>query len=167
MLIRRPADVVFEAFVDPAITSQFWFSAGSERLDAGKRVRWDWEMYGVGTDVDVIALEPNRRILVEWDVPADPTSVEWIFEPQADRHTLVSIRNWGFSGTPDETLAKALDAQGGFSFVLAGLKAYLEHGIALNLVADHAPAALVESWRRRLNVRADKAGEDTPAAQDE
>ena len=28
---------------------------------------------------------------------------------------------------------------GGFSLVLAGLKALLEHGIQLNLVADHFP----------------------------
>jgi len=30
---------------------------------------------------------------------------------------------------------------GRFSLVLAGLKAWLEHGIELNLVADHAPDA--------------------------
>jgi len=44
MLIRRPADAVFEAFVDPAITARFWFSKGSGRREEGARVRWDWEM---------------------------------------------------------------------------------------------------------------------------
>jgi uncharacterized protein (DUF2249 family) len=33
---------------------------------------------------------------------------------------------------------------GGFTMVLAGLKALLEHGIELNLVADHFPNALVD-----------------------
>ncbi|MBC7990984.1 MAG: polyketide cyclase, partial [Luteimonas sp.] len=28
MLIRRPVAEVFEAFVDPAITSRFWFTRG-------------------------------------------------------------------------------------------------------------------------------------------
>jgi uncharacterized protein YndB with AHSA1/START domain len=49
MLIRRPVRVVFEAFVDPAVTSRFGFSRGSGKLEVDRQVRWDWEMYGVGT----------------------------------------------------------------------------------------------------------------------
>lgn len=41
MLIRKPVAQVFEALVDPAVTSRFWFSKGSGRLEAGKQVRWD------------------------------------------------------------------------------------------------------------------------------
>lgn len=44
MLIRRPVANVFAAFVDPAITSKFWFTHGSDRLETGKQVQWDWEM---------------------------------------------------------------------------------------------------------------------------
>ena len=51
MLIRRPVAEVFEAFVDPAVTTKFWFTKSSGRLEAGKRVRWDWEMYGVGDEL--------------------------------------------------------------------------------------------------------------------
>ncbi|SCW51537.1 hypothetical protein SAMN04487970_1011142 [Paenibacillus tianmuensis] len=47
MLIRRPVEEVFEAFVEPAVTMRFWFTKSSGRLETGKRVRWDWEMYGV------------------------------------------------------------------------------------------------------------------------
>jgi hypothetical protein len=32
---------VFEAFVNPDITTQFWFTKGSGRLEAGKQVQWD------------------------------------------------------------------------------------------------------------------------------
>jgi hypothetical protein len=39
----------------------------------------------------------------------------------------------------DDMVAKAIDSQGGFAMVLAGLKALLEHKGALNLVADHYP----------------------------
>ena len=147
MLIRRPVATVFEAFVDPAITSRFWFSKGSGRLETGKRIRWDWEMYGAFTHVDVKAIEPNTRILVEWNGPENPTSVEWTFEPKGDGRTFVTVENRGFRGDPDQIVAAALDAKGGFSFVLASLKALLEHGIELNLVLDHNPDALVEAWR--------------------
>lgn len=57
MFIRRPVAEVFEAFVDPAITSRFWFSKGSGRLKPGARVRWDWEMYGAGSWVNVREFE--------------------------------------------------------------------------------------------------------------
>jgi uncharacterized protein YndB with AHSA1/START domain len=36
MLIRRPVAEVFEAFVDPEVTRNFWFTRGSSRLEAGK-----------------------------------------------------------------------------------------------------------------------------------
>lgn len=138
MLIRKPADEVYAAFVDPAITTNFWFTKSSGPLQPGASIRWDWEMYGVGTDVRVIALEPSQRILIEWDDP--PTPVEWLFQARPDGTTLVKITASGFAGTPEEIMAKAVDSKGGFSMVLAGLKAYLEHGIRLNLVADHHPA---------------------------
>jgi uncharacterized protein YndB with AHSA1/START domain len=146
MLVRRPAAEVFEAFADPAVTSRFWFSKGSGRLEAGRQVRWDWEMYGVFAVVDVKAVEENRRILIEWNGPDNPSSVEWTFEPRGEDRTFVTVRNWGFHGEPDAMVAEALDSTGGFSFVLAGLKAFLEHGIELNLIADHAPDALVAGW---------------------
>ena len=44
MLIRRPVAEVFEAFIDPNVTSRFWFSKSSGRLVAGQRIRWDWDM---------------------------------------------------------------------------------------------------------------------------
>lgn len=137
MLIRRPVAEVFEAFVNPEITTKFWFTKASGRLELGKSVRWEWEMYGVGTDVNVKVLKPNERILIEWDEP--PCPVEWKFEPRGDNATLVKISNSGFSGSDDEIVAQAIDAKGGFSFVFAGLKAWLEHGVALNLVRDHLP----------------------------
>jgi len=149
MLIRRPAAEVFDAFVDPAVITRFWFSKGSARLEAGRRVRWDWEMYGVSAEIEVVAVEENRRILIEWNGPDNPSFVEWTFEPRGENRTFVTVRNWGFRGDPDAVVAEALDSTGGFSFLLAGLKAFLEHGIELNLVADHAPDSLVEGWESR------------------
>ena len=145
MLIRKPPAEVFEAFADPAVTTKFWFSRGCGRLVPGATVRWDWEMYGVGTDVVVKAVEPGRRILIEWDDPEERTPVEWLFEPRGETHTLVTITNSGFHGSGDEQVAKALDSMGGFSLVLAGAKAWLEHGLALNLVPDRHPDAIVKA----------------------
>lgn len=139
MLIRKPVAEVFAAFVDPAITTTFWFTRSSGRLEPGARVRWEWEMYGAVAKVDVKEVDPDRRILVEWGDEGAMTTVEWTFAPRPDGTTLVRITNSGFTGDGDAVAAQALDAAGGFALVLAGLKAWLEHGIALNLVADRFP----------------------------
>jgi len=139
MLIRRPVAEVFEAFVDPAVTSRFWFTRGSGRLKEGAVVTWSWEMYGASAEVRVKALEINRRILIEW-----PTPVEWLFEPRGDSATFVTIVARGSGGDDDQRVAQAIDLMGGFSFTLAGCKAWLEHGIELNIVADHNPDAHVK-----------------------
>jgi uncharacterized protein YndB with AHSA1/START domain len=143
MLIRRSAAEVFEAFIDPAITTQFWFTKSSGRLDAGMPVVWTWEMYGAEARVIVKAIEPNRRILIHWGDESGMTEVEWWFAEQSGG-TIVTITNTGFKGDDDSIVAQAVDSSQGFTMVLCGLKALLEHGIRLNLIADKAPEAHVK-----------------------
>lgn len=146
MLIRKPAAQVFEAFINPEITSKFWFTKSSGRLTPGAHLQWDWEMYGASAQVDVKAIEENRRILIEWN---DGETVEWLFTERAADQTYVTITNKGFSGNQDEIVQKALDGVGGFTTVLCGLKAYLEHNIELNLIADKYPDAVVADYAAR------------------
>jgi uncharacterized protein YndB with AHSA1/START domain len=139
MLIRRPVAEVFEAFIDPAVTSKFWFSRSSGRLEPGKQIRWHWDMYNFSVEVAVKSVEPNKRILIEWPAYGSPSTIEWTFTPRDDGTTFVSITNSGFSGEADEVAKQAIDATEGFAFVLAGLKALLEHNVRLNLVPDRFP----------------------------
>ena len=139
MLIRRPIDEVFEAFVNPDITTQFWFTKGSGRLATGKQMQWEWEMYDISIPVTAIAIEPNARILIEWPGYGAPTNVEWTFEPLPDGTTFVRIKESGFVGTGDELVNQVTGSTQGFSLVLAGAKAFLEHNVKLNLVADRFP----------------------------
>ena len=142
MLIRRSTPECFEAFVNPEITKRFWFTKSTGRLEAGKRVVWTWEMYGHSIDVNVKEIEPDRRILIEWGNYGSMTEVEWIFEPYEDDNTYVTITNSGFQGDGDKVVNDALDSMGGFTWVLAGLKALLEHNIELNAIADAFPEGL-------------------------
>lgn len=141
MLIRKPPAVVFNAFIDPEITKNFWFTNGSATLEQGMQVEWTWQMYGFSVQVDVKEIEPDERILVEWGTPEDRTSIEWTFAPHENHSTYVSITNSGFKGDADSVVAKALDSCGGFTTVLDGAKAWLEHGINLNLILDKFPKA--------------------------
>lgn len=142
MLIRKSASHVFNAFVDPAITTHFWFTKSSGKLEAGKRVRWEWEMYGAADDVDVQAVEPNSRIIFEWSFPKS-NLVDMTFTPHA-KGTVVAVVNSGLRG--DDVIAEALDLTQGWNLVLAAAKAWLEHGIELNIVADKAPDHNIKGW---------------------
>jgi uncharacterized protein YndB with AHSA1/START domain len=68
MLIRRPVSEVFEAIVNPEITTKFWFTRSSGRLEVGTPIRWDWEMYDVSIRVTATVIDPNRRVVygVAW-----------------------------------------------------------------------------------------------------
>lgn len=142
MLVRRPPAEVFEAFVNPEVTVKFWFTDSSGPLEEGKHVTWRWSMYDAKTEVDVKELEKDKRILIEWDGYKGRESVEWTFSPYNDRATYVLVACAGFSGSADEIVEQALDSKGGFTWLLAGAKAYLEHGVELNLAADAHPKGL-------------------------
>lgn len=142
MRIRKPVAQVFNAFIDPEVTRNFWFTKGSDELRAGKKVTWEWEMYDVSTEVVVEEIIENERILVKWGSPF--TTVDFQFKELSDGSTYVTISNYGFNKSGEELLAEINDSTGGFTTVLDGLKAYLEHGINLNLIEDKFPREAIE-----------------------
>jgi uncharacterized protein YndB with AHSA1/START domain len=137
MMIRKPVAIVFQAFIDPLVTTKFWFTKSSGRLETGKTILWEWEMYGVSTKVFVKEIIPNQKIATEWGDP--PTSVDYEFTALTDDTTYVVIKNYGFNLSGEELIQAIKNNTGGFTIVLDGMKAYLEHGIRLNLVADKFP----------------------------
>ena len=101
-------------------------------------------MYGVSAPVTAKTIEANKRIVIEWPGYSNLTTVEWTFTSQKDGTTFVSITEAGFSGDGDELVKQVTDSTQGFTLVLAGLKAFLEHNVQLNLVADRFPQGLEE-----------------------
>jgi uncharacterized protein YndB with AHSA1/START domain len=142
MLIREPAERVFDAFIDPRVTANFWFTKGSGPLEPGKQVTWRWDMYDLAVGVTVKAIEAQKRILIEWSSKGSaPTTVEWRFTARSDG-TYVSVTNEGFTGDPESLVEQVRTATEGFALVLAGAKAFLEHGLRLNLIGDRHPDGL-------------------------
>jgi uncharacterized protein YndB with AHSA1/START domain len=139
MLIRKPAADVFEAFVNPAITTKFWFTKGSGRLEVGKHIAWEWEMYDASTDVVAKTIERDRRIVIEWDGYSGRTTVEWKFAALAADATFVTVTESGWTGSGDDLVRFVADSTQGFTWTLAGLKAYMEHNLRLNVVSDRFP----------------------------
>ena len=142
MLIRKPVAEVFEAIVNPDITTNFWFTRSSGRLAVGRPIRWDWEMYDASIEVTAKSIDINRRIVIEWPGYSGPTTVEWRFELLDDGHTFVRVTESGFTGSGDELVKYVADSTQGFALMLAGMKAFIEHGVRLNLVGDRYPRGI-------------------------
>lgn len=137
MLIRKPVEDVFEAFINPEVTTNFWFTKSTGRLEEGKIITWEWEMYGVKNVVKVHQIIPNQLIRTEWGDPS--VNVDYEFKTM-ENGTLVVIKSYGFSQTGEDLLKIINDNTGGFTTVLDGCKAYLEHGINLRLIEDKFPS---------------------------
>jgi uncharacterized protein YndB with AHSA1/START domain len=132
MLIRRAPEDVFEAFADPAITTRFWFTKSSGRLEPGATVRWEWEMYGASADVAVEEIEPGRLIRFDWGA-----KVRFTFTPH-ELGTYVEVTESGFGDDVERVAAST----GGFTLALAAAKAWLEHDIVLRVVRDRFPEGI-------------------------
>jgi uncharacterized protein YndB with AHSA1/START domain len=144
MLIRKPIDEVFEAFINPEITTKFWFTKSSGKLEEGKETEWTWKMYNHSISVRTKIIDVNKKIVIEWGNSDEISTVEWTFKNLGEIGTFVSIVNTGFQGETEKIIPQIRDSTEGFTLVLAGLKAYLEHNIELNLILDRFPKELNE-----------------------
>ncbi len=138
-LVRTSPSLVYEAFVDAGTMSKFWFTRRDDGLKAGETVSWfigeDKEAFAI--KVRVIELKKPERILIEWGDGDEFTHVLWKMEETADGHTKLVIEESGFAGSAEEVTIQALDSTRGFNQVIIALKALVEHGVAINVVADH------------------------------
>lgn len=137
MLIRKPIQEVFEAFINPEITTNFWFTKSTGKLEEGETIIWEWEMYNAKSEVKVLQIIPNQLIKTEWGLFSN--NVDYEFK-EMEKGTLVIIKSYGYSEKGDELLSVINDNTGGFTTVLDGCKAYLEHGINLKLIEDKFPS---------------------------
>lgn len=139
-LIRRPPSEVFAAFEQAEAMSKFWFTRRDEGLKQGQSVTWFLGQAedAVSFPVHVIELDPPCKLVIEWEGPdGNTTRVTWSLEATASNDTILTIEETGFQGSQEAIVERALDSAGGFNQVIVAAKALIEHGIALNVVADH------------------------------
>ena len=137
--ISKPVHEVFEAVADPDKLSCYFTTGGAKgRLEEGSTVSWDFHDFPGAFPVHVIEVEPDTRIVLEWQAnepgagPDDNTTVTMSFKPvdgDAGR-TLVEIAEEGWSESEAGLKASYGNCMG-WSQMLAALKAWLEHGINL------------------------------------
>lgn len=86
--INRPVEDVFEAVADPKQLSGYFTTGGAKgRLEAGATVIWDFHDFPGAFPVNVVDVEENKRIVLEWDgdgTDGVKTTVTIRFEPTED-----------------------------------------------------------------------------------
>ncbi|GEP51898.1 hypothetical protein FNO01nite_25700 [Flavobacterium noncentrifugens] len=121
LLVRKPASAVFEALTNPEITTQ----------------TWEWEMYNVSTTIKILEIILNEKIRFEWGEPRRIATFS--LKDLGENQTYVLVKETGYTESGDALLSipqlnrRIYDR-------LDGMKAYLEHGLKLNLIADKFPS---------------------------
>jgi uncharacterized protein YndB with AHSA1/START domain len=139
--IDKPPAEVFAAFVNAEAMSKFWFTRRDSGLKEGETVTW---YLGSGADafsfeIRVTKIREPDCIEIEWTGPdGNPTTVAWSITAADAGDTILAIEESGFAGGPDAVVARVLDSTGGFNQAVVAAKAFIEHGVALNVVASHA-----------------------------
>lgn len=139
--IRRSPSEVFTAFADASAMSKFWFTRRDDGLKEGASVLW---FIGSGEDemsfeVRVKELSHPNKIVIEWPGhDGKYTEVMWLIEETEEGDSILTIEESGFTGSGEAIVERAIDSTGGFNQVIVAAKTLIEHGIELNVVADHA-----------------------------
>ncbi len=142
--VARPVEDVFEAVADPAKLSAYFTTGGAVgRMETGKTVQWEFADFPGAFPVEIVEVEKNRRIVLQWEANEGPpddgdpvvraaymTTVVFTFDALDDGRTLVTIEEGGWRETPTGLKAAFGNCQG-WSQMLAALKAWVEHGINL------------------------------------
>ncbi len=129
--IRKPANEVFEAFVDPAKIGKFWFSSSSERWEQGKAITLRYDEYGAQGEIRVIELQAGRKIVFRWGYGAEGHLVTILLTDLDGASTVVEVNEEGFAEDDERLIGNLLDNKEGWVYTLTCLKGYLEYGANL------------------------------------
>lgn len=125
--IQKPAEIIFEAIVNPDLMTNYFISKSSGRMEAGAELQWSFPEFEEGYPVSVKEVVPNEKVSFVWD----PESlVEIKLEKIGESDTVVRVTETG--KTNDEAGVKwALGQTEGWSNFVASMKAFLEYGVHL------------------------------------
>jgi uncharacterized protein YndB with AHSA1/START domain len=126
--ILKPANEVFEAFVDPSKIGKFWFSSSSERWEQGKTVTLRYDEYNAQGDIEVMEVDINKKIVFQW---GEGHIVTITLKELDNSSTIIEVNEEGFNENDGEAISELIDNKEGWVYMLTCLKGYLEYGVNL------------------------------------
>jgi uncharacterized protein YndB with AHSA1/START domain len=124
--IYKPANDVFEAFVDPTKIGNFWFSSSSEQWEEGKTITLRYDEYNAEGDISLLEIEENKKIVFQW---GEGHVVTISLEEIDYSITIIEVTEEGFNENDPELISQLIDNKEGWVYMLSCLKAYLEFGV--------------------------------------
>lgn len=128
MKVQKPAHEIFEAFVDPEMIGNFWFSSSSERWEEGKAVTLRYEEYDAQGDIHILEIQEEKKIVFEW---AGNHKVTISFTQEETGSTIVGVKEEGFDEESENIINELVDNKEGWVYMLTCLKGYMEYGVNL------------------------------------
>lgn len=133
VFIKATPEQIWEAITNPDFTEKYFHGCRiKSTFDVGAPYSgWSGDETQELLDGEILASEPPNRLVTTWralydpDTAAEPHSrVSWEIEPQDGGVTRLTVVH----DELEESLKTAESVAGGWSFVLSGLKTYLETG---------------------------------------
>lgn len=126
-------DRAYEAVADPAQLQQHFTMGGAQgRMQQDATVTWEFADFPGPFNVDVIRADPPRLLEFDWGHPSGQGTnrVTFTFEAVDGDRCKVSVTETGWTAEQNG-LQAAFGNCMGWSYMLAAMKVWLEHRIAL------------------------------------
>jgi uncharacterized protein YndB with AHSA1/START domain len=133
--ILQPLHEVFTAVIEPRHMSRYFISHGSGPLTAGTTVWWEFADVGARIAVDVLEVEPDRKVVYESEGCGTRSRVTIGFAADGPGATVVTIHE-GCWPLDQEGAERAMGQAAGWTYFLCCLKAWLQFGINLRQGLD-------------------------------
>lgn len=131
MIIKKPVNELFEAFVDPTKIGNFWFSTSSERWEQGKTITLRYDEYAAQGNIKIMEIEFNKKIVFHWGTNGEGHRVTITMNELGNSESTIEVNEQGFNENEDTIISQLLDNKEGWVYMLVCLKGYLEYGVNL------------------------------------
>ncbi|MGV3459629.1 MAG: SRPBCC domain-containing protein [Flavobacterium sp.] len=126
--IAKPAGEVFEAIVSPQQIANYFLASSSGRIEEGAHLVWRFPEFDEDVPVRAGKIIKDKLISVYWENEGGhETLIEFDLEDRGDK-TVVTVTE-GTMPNDDKGIKWLGGNTEGWSYFLAFLKAWLEHGI--------------------------------------
>lgn len=110
--------------------SNYFISSGTDRLDSGNQIHWEWHGTEAHLPVTPQEIEKDKSVSFLWPASGIETKVVISLEPLGPAATRVKVSESGWP-SDDQGIERCLEQTQGWVHMLCCLKAYLEYGINL------------------------------------
>ncbi len=128
--ILKPVEEVFDAIINPEKITKYFASKVSGGLTQNKKVVWSFEDVGMELEVDVLKVQKDSLISLQWSACGKPTTINIYLEIESDDLTKIEITESSFE-LNEEDVSKAMGQTQGWTDFICCMKGYLYGGINL------------------------------------